>query len=325
MPSKKCTREACAKRASFGARPGAPAMWCRAHAPEDAVDVKNKRCAHADCESLNPSFNTPGATRGVWCRAHAPEDAVDVVNKRCAHADCDARASYGLPGQAPTTCAQHRRPGTIAHPRRRCVAEGCKRPAILGATHAQFCERHGDAATQRNWIERPCGACGLPMVLGADGRCEACNPDGWRRARLAKQAEVQRWLDHHGLAYASCDRPVDRGACGLERPDFVFDHGTHVTVLEVDEHQHETYAEACECARMVNLHQSFGGLPVRFVRYNPDAYTVRGIRRAPSFHRRMRTLARAAAQPPPPDAPLSFCRLFFDGADATLFEPIATL
>jgi hypothetical protein len=80
---------------------------------------------------------------------------------------------------------------------------------------------------------------------------------------------------------------------------------------------------------MVNLHQSFGGLPVRFVRYNPDAYTVRGIKRAPSFHRRMqrlkRVLARAAAQPPPPDAPLSFCRLFFDGADATPFEPIATL
>jgi hypothetical protein len=167
------------------------------------------------------------------------------------------------------------------------------------------------------------------MVLGADGRCELCNPDGWRRARLAKQTEVQRWLDAHGLEYASCDRPVDRGACGLERPDFVFDHGTHVTVLEVDEHQHESYAEACECVRMVNLHQSFGGLPVRFVRYNPDAYRVGGHKRAPSFHRRMQTLARVLAQaraaPPPRDVPLSFCRLFFDGADATPFVPIGVL
>ncbi len=111
------------------------------------------------------------------------------------------------------------------------------------------------------------------------------------------------------------------GACGLERPDFVFDHGTHVTVLEVDEHRHNSYAEACECARMVNLYRAFGGAAVRFVRYNPDEYRVGGHKHAPSFQRRMKTLRCVldSARARPPDAPLSFCRLFFDGADATAF------
>ena len=43
-------------------------------------------------------------------------------------------------------------------------------------------------------------------------------------------------------------------------------------LLEVDEHQHRGRACECEQTRMVNLGQMFGGTPVYFVRWNPDAY-----------------------------------------------------
>jgi len=54
-------------------------------------------------------------------------------------------------------------------------------------------------------------------------------------------------------------------------PDFLIDANTHKIVLEVDENQHKSYNEECEKARMINISQTLG-MPVIFVRYNPDKF-----------------------------------------------------
>ena len=62
-------------------------------------------------------------------------------------------------------------------------------------------------------------------------------------------------------------------SCNKYRPDFILDCATHIIVLEVDENQHSGYQCLCEQSRMVNIHQDVGGgLPVVFIRYNPDSY-----------------------------------------------------
>jgi hypothetical protein len=43
-------------------------------------------------------------------------------------------------------------------------------------------------------------------------------------------------------------------------------------VLEVDENQHKSYACECEVIRMVQIYQDFGGIPILFIRFNPDLY-----------------------------------------------------
>ena len=58
----------------------------------------------------------------------------------------------------------------------------------------------------------------------------------------------------------------------MERPDRLWDFGTHCVILEVDENQHSERACVCEVVRMVNIHQSLGGARVVFIRYNPDVY-----------------------------------------------------
>jgi hypothetical protein len=55
-------------------------------------------------------------------------------------------------------------------------------------------------------------------------------------------------------------------------PDFVFDCGSHIVILEVDEDQHKGYQKECEIIRMKNITQGFGGLPVFWIRYNPDDF-----------------------------------------------------
>jgi hypothetical protein len=81
------------------------------------------------------------------------------------------------------------------------------------------------------------------------------------------------YLDGRGLKGVSTDKTVDGGVCGRERPDRVYDFGDKIVILECDEHQHQERDCSCEVTRMVNLGQTFGGLPVYFIRWNPDNYS----------------------------------------------------
>jgi len=67
---------------------------------------------------------------------------------------------------------------------------------------------------------------------------------------------------------------ADPAACGKYRPDFSFVTDTSAIVLEYDEHQHECEDPRCELVRMENIYLSYRGLPVTFIRYNPDAFKV---------------------------------------------------
>jgi len=59
--------------------------------------------------------------------------------------------------------------------------------------------------------------------------------------------------------------------CSLKRPDIMFDMGSHVVVIEVDEDQHNGYS--CENKRMMLLMEDAGTRPMVFIRFNPDKYT----------------------------------------------------
>lgn len=89
------------------------------------------------------------------------------------------------------------------------------------------------------------------------------------------------FLDYRGLTGLSTDTMVDGRECGRERPDRVFDFGDKIVILECDENQHRERACLCEQTRMVNLGQAFGGLPVYFLRWNPDDYAPRKEKSVP--------------------------------------------
>jgi hypothetical protein len=81
------------------------------------------------------------------------------------------------------------------------------------------------------------------------------------------------YLNQKGLRGNSTDIVIENGACGRERPDRVFDFGDKIVILECDEHQHKDRQRTCEQTRMMNIAQSYGGIPVYFIRWNPDNYT----------------------------------------------------
>jgi hypothetical protein len=163
--------------------------------------------------------------------------------------------------------------------------------------------------------------------------CMYCSPALFTRVALMKQMRVQRLFDRNDLLYVSTDRQVDGGACGRERPDFLFDAGTHFVVVEVDEHQHSGRACECEQTRMVNISQGLG-LRTVFLRYNPDKYAPAiGVPDTAPEHVRHDWLVRvltallsdcdAYASQRQTNSYLQVLYLFFDGHD-TSSSPITT-
>jgi hypothetical protein len=91
--------------------------------------------------------------------------------------------------------------------------------------------------------------------------------------RLSKQKALMTYLDEHNLNGNSTDCIVNQGICGKERPDRVYELDDKIIILECDEHQHRDRDCICEQTRMINIGQGYGGLPVYFIRWNPDVYS----------------------------------------------------
>jgi len=171
----------------------------------------------------------------------------------------------------------------IRHPNAKCKAPKCRELAIWGTNWTpRHCETH-KTTDDTNLVERPCVACGLLYVLDAADKCESCNPAAFATARLAKQNALMSYLDSRGLTGSTTDVVIDDGICGKERPDRVYDFDDKIVVLECDEHQHRDRVCVCEHTRMVNIGQSFGGVPTYFIRWNPDDYSPESDRKNPEL------------------------------------------
>ena len=298
---KLCEHTGCRKHPSFGTE-GQTAKFCKTHAP-DGTNSKTKLCEHMGC-TIHPSYSNPGNSprfcmkhkemgmtcvgkgcefvgcecrsryydfpggKGRFCTRHKEVGMVDVKNPKCS--ECDSLARYGIPGGIRTKCTIHRKPGMLGRPRARCVT--CGKPALYGKNFTpNHCESHKDDDDE-NMLERQCVSCNLTMVLDKNNKCEFCDPQKFESTRLAKQNALMTYLNSRGLRGNSTDIVIDHGICGKERPDRVFEFADKIVILECDEHQHRDRQCACEQTRMVNIAQMYGGMPVYFIRWNPDNY-----------------------------------------------------
>lgn len=246
-------------------------IWCGSCKAVDAVDVINRQCL---CGRSRPSFNLPGQIKPIWCAScpQRPENAVDVVNKKCA---CNTQATYGIVGLQSTCCAKCKTPEMVLHPKKRC--KSCKQLAIYGLSSRERCEDH-KKDTDLNLVEQKCDSCGLFCVLNADKKCFACDPNNFQKFAKRKENQVKALLDANNLVYVH-DKIPNGTLCGKERPDFVFRCGNHIVILEVDENQHSNYQCLCEQVRMINVTQTFGGMPVMWIRYNPDKFKAKNAKK----------------------------------------------
>jgi hypothetical protein len=101
--------------------------------------------------------------------------------------------------------------------------------------------------------------------------CKDCNDYHFKKIQHKKEHAVGEFLFQNDYKPYLKDQIID-SSCSKKRPDFVFDFTSLYVIVEVDENAHKSYACECEQGRMIQIHQDCGGMPILFIRFNPDDY-----------------------------------------------------
>jgi hypothetical protein len=170
-----------------------------------------------------------------------------------------------------------------------------------------------------------------PCVCTAEG-CHACfvhsgqlkahvernhSEQGILRRKL-REERVAKFLTAAGIAF---DREPVIHFCGngsktFARIDFVTHMLDRIVAIECDEDSHKAYSVLCDVTRMLDIaaqHALRSELPLHFVRFNPDAYTVDGQAQKPTMGERYKQLLHAIEAPV--SAPLTITYVCYDTTD----------
>lgn len=301
ITNKTCESDGCDKQPTFNTKGEQKGRFCSEHKIDGMVDVKNKICEYDGCLT-RAHYDIPSG-KGTFCSIHKTADMIDLTHVKCAYDGCDKRRTYNLKGQKPKFCIHHKTEHMVNVQHKLCTIDICTSPAQYGFlskdtslcnTHKEkgmllrpkqkcsscnqlgtfqtdserFCQKHAPATADNLGIAS-CTSCGLDDIL-IKGLCETCDPTIIHVRVKAKELRVHGVLEAEGFKFIY-DKMLEGTICGRERPDFQIDCGTHYVYVEVDEHQHQSYACECEQMRMINLAE-VRGIPVTFIRYNPDLY-----------------------------------------------------
>ncbi len=301
---KYCERLGCDKTPIFNYEGEKLGKFCFQHKELKMINVKSSRCAEEGCDSIAPGFDYPGG-KGIFCGEHSKPGMIDIYRPKCivckeraaaygfkeqnkeTHCkldklegmilisykncdECNIEVLYGYPGKPISKCFTHRKKGMIKRSNGRCFE--CKNLATYGFNFTVYrCELHC-LPTDQNLSERECKKCNLIMILNKEELCEFCDPNMFNMAILVKQNSLLKALESQDIDIISIDKMIDNGVCGRERPDFVIDCNKFIIILECDENQHKDRNKECEDTRMKNIGQMYGGIPIYFIRFNPDKY-----------------------------------------------------
>jgi hypothetical protein len=298
--SKRCEDPGCKFQAHFGIM-GGKKTHCSIHKPSEMVDVAHPKCIEpGDCPRI-PSFDREGG-RALYCAAHKKEGMLDVHNRKCDEEGCPRIPSFGLEKGKRTHCAIHKPPGAEDVVHQRCAREGCPiiqpsfgPPGSKIGTHCAIHQLPGHVSVQM----RPCSSCGLFYFINKGLLCRNCDPEVQRNKNL-REEKIKTFLSVRfaGLEYRHDKGIPDRFCKEVKsRPDFLFDCGTHLVELEVDQFEHRNHEEGCELARQYNI-VATTGLPVHFIRYNPDSFSIDGKKMRVGEKRRHALLKKGAEERP---------------------------
>jgi hypothetical protein len=310
-----CEKPGCPFIASFGTEGGKP-THCATHKAPDMPDVAHPKCIEPGGCPLRATFGHEGG-KALYCAVHKKDGMLDVNHSKCDESGCPHRPYFGLEKGKPTHFDIHKRPGADNVVSQRCalcesISPSFGPPGSKSGTHCATHRLHGYVNLQQN----PCSSCGLPYFIKKGALCRNCDPEVQRNKHLREEI-IRTFLSARfaGLEYRH-DKGIPDRFCKevRSRPDFLFDCHTHLVELEVDQFEHRNYEESCELARQYNI-VAATGLPVHFIRYNPDSFSIDGKKVRLGEKRRHALLERelksALAQPPEGGEMVRIVHLFY--------------
>jgi hypothetical protein len=120
--------------------------------------------------------------------------------------------------------------------------------------------------------------------------------------RKKREERLYKFLTSSG--YAPDREPVvhfcNTATRKFARIDFAIYKTDRTVLVECDEDEHKRETVLCEVTRMLNVaaqHAMKNGLPLHFIRWNPDGYTTDGRRQKPKMAERHKELVLAIEEP----------------------------
>lgn len=269
---KLCIYENCKKHSIYGYK-NEKALFCREHKLDGMINLRE--CIKCKCEEENCNkIPSHGYEKGkpIRCAEHKIKGMFNVKYNICLVDLCETIAKYGTYESGKIHCYKHR-DKAIEWKLTTCKNKGCRNLAlrsVSGEPPFEFC----DTCAPEEYLSKIagiCSNCGLSdLILDSENNCYlSCSKIHKDRIKYS-ETKMLNMFTHKKWKFIS-DKTPDNG-CSRRRPDFVFDLGIGILIVENDENQHKSYPCECEQVRMIQIHQDYGGLPVHFIRFNPDKY-----------------------------------------------------
>jgi len=273
-----CVHKNCTTHPSYNYEGKEVRLYCAKHKKEGMIDVTKPSCKHKDCKLL-PSFNYNIGDKPLYCNKHKKEGMISV-KKKCRHEGCNVIPNYGI--TKATHCKKHKTEEMKDVRHKSCKNKDCdKRPNFNyeGEKGGIYCFEH-KKENMIDVVHKRCKSewCDLQVTKKYEGYCYHCFvhlfPDHkLSRSYNTKEKAVAKYITKN---FPDVDVHLDKridGGCSLKRPDMLIDMGSHVIIIEVDEHQHGAYDTTCENKRIMIISKDLNHRPIVVVRFNPDKYT----------------------------------------------------
>jgi hypothetical protein len=264
LKHKKCIEDGCIKSPSFNKLNEKSPSYCSEHKKDGMIDLKHKSCIKEGC-LISPSFNAPSESNPLFCAEHKLEGMVctRTRNKNCQSPKCKETPIFGLRNKKPQFCLKHKQINMInLILENKCSILECNEEYDNIIDITKYCSNH----TPENsfiGVKRLCKFCDIKEE--SKFICKDCkkiqNKKEWAIVRYLRKA-INTKFDYNSSKMLQ--------GCSKKRPDIYFDLDKHCVIVEIDENQHNTYGESCECARINEIVNGIGGKSVIIIRYNPD-------------------------------------------------------
>ena len=320
----RCLKDGCNIQPSCGLPKDTKATYCATHKLDGMIDIVSKRCLKDGC-NVRPNFGYTKDRKRLYCAKHKLDGMIDIKNKRCLEDGCILQPSYGyIKDRKCLYCVRHKLDGMInisKTPPPKNLCSQCSNQATI-KFGLYYCVDH-IPHDQLKVVKKLCKICDIDNSL--THICKECQANREKK-KIRIEHKIVRHLNKKIVkAPTSLDRII--GDCSKRRPDVYYDCGTHAVIVEIDENQHRSYEDTCECARVNQIVNDLGGLPLTIIRYNPDNFKIDGKKKIVNDSDRLYQLVENIKKyiEVEPTSFVHLIQLFYDGPSIVQEEDITEL
>ena len=145
----------------------------------------------------------------------------------------------------------------------KCSILDCENEFEYKIEDNKYCKKHIPIEKYGMIIKKICKYCDIQEE--SEFICNDC-----KKIKNKKEWSIVRYLRKAINTKFEYNSSKMLQGCSKKRPDIYFELLKHCLIVEIDEYQHNTYEDICECARINEIVNGIGGKSIIFIRYNPD-------------------------------------------------------